>query len=178
MMKEKNIKTSYRYILKRVRTFFSTHRNKEFLTFFFFIALSSLFWILQSMNEETEKIYSIPLAYQNVPNNIVLSDSVPRDIKVRIKDKGLILLRYSLNKKFTPINIDFNMLNGSKDGSYIINEASLLSSIKKQLKLTSSILSLNPQQIRLVYNSRKSKKVPVKIKIGRASCRERVCQYV
>ena len=115
------------------------------------------------MNEDTEKSFSIPVKFSNIPGNIVLEDDIPDDIKVRIKDKGLILLNYSIKKRFTPIDIDFSILN-DQDGKYVVNEAMLLSSIKKQLKLTSSILGFTPQQLKLPYSTRVNKKVPVKLK--------------
>ena len=115
------------------------------------------------MNEESEKSYSIPLKFSNIPGSVVLDENVPEDIKVRIKDKGLILLSYSMNKKFSPIEVDFSVLN-NQNGKYVVNEALLLSSLKKQLKLSSSILSFSPQQMNMSYTTRVNKKVPVRIK--------------
>ena len=115
------------------------------------------------MNEESEKSYSIPLKFSNIPGSVVLDENVQDDIKVRIKDKGLILLSYSRNKKFSPIEVDVSFLN-NQNGKYVVNEALLLSSLKKQLKLSSSILSFSPQQMNMSYTTRVNKKVPVRIK--------------
>ena len=54
-------------ILRVVRNFLFSSVNKEFLIFLFFLFLSSVFWLMMTLNETYEKEISVPVRLVGVP---------------------------------------------------------------------------------------------------------------
>ena len=171
-MMNRRFNTSFRYFFKRVKNFLSKAQSKELLTFFFFLVLSFLFWILQSMNEDSESSFRIPVNYTNIPTEFIINNEPPQFMNVRIKDKGIVLLNYSLGKSFRPIDIDVkNNINNSGKSNLFLQQLQPL--IRRELKPSSSIISLTPDTITLSYSRLKEKSLPVllnaKITLGQQS---------
>ncbi|MEG1587680.1 MAG: YbbR-like domain-containing protein, partial [Bacteroidales bacterium] len=141
--------------------FLSRAQSKELLTFLFFLCLSFLFWILQSMNEESEAIYRIPIKYRNIPEDIIFMNNPPAQLSLRIKDKGIILLNYSIGRPFVPVDIDVKSLLNNSKGVIRIKDEQLENVLKKQLNGSSTILSLTPDTINIHYSKQGDKLVPV-----------------
>ena len=105
---------------KKIKTLLRQQRWKEVLIFFFFVLLSMGFWMLQSLQQDYEIELSIPVRYKNVPTNIAFSDTLPNSIKVKVRDKGSVLLNYSLGRTFLPIEPSLNSLSNKK-GTFVIS---------------------------------------------------------
>ncbi|MGL4293107.1 MAG: CdaR family protein [Bacteroidales bacterium] len=161
MQNKEYLFATFRYLYKKVKNFLSKAQSKELLTFLFFLCLSFLFWILQSMNEESEAVYRIPVRYRNVPEDIVFTQSPPEQLTFRLRDKGIILLNYSFNKRFLPIEIDVRPYLMSNKGDIRITEQQLHAILKKQLNPTSSLLSIAPDTLSIYYCKQGEKMVPV-----------------
>lgn len=155
--------TTFRYFFKKVKNFLSRVKSKELLTFLFFLCLSFLFWILQSMNEEAEATYRIPVRYRNVPEDIVFTTTPPATLALRLKDKGIILLNYSLGKPFQPIDIDIQPYLSHNKGTIQVKEEQLIALLKKQLNVSSTLLSLYPDTLLIHYSKQGDKLVPVRL---------------
>lgn len=77
---------------------------------FFFIAAG--FWLLQTLNNDYETEFSIPVRLRNVPENVVITSEPVSEVRVRVRDKGTVLLNYMLGKNFYPVILDFkNYIN-------------------------------------------------------------------
>lgn len=155
--------TTFRYLYKKVKNFLSRAQSKELLTFLFFLCLSFLFWILQSMNEEAEATYRIPVRYRNVPEDIVFTTVPPSQLTLRIKDKGIILLNYSFGKPFQPVDVDVKPYLANNKGTIRINEEQLGALLKKQLNVSTTLLSLYPDTLLIHYSKQGDKLVPVRL---------------
>lgn len=81
--------------------------SREFLIFFVFFSGSRWFWLLQTLNNDYEAEFSIPVRVKDLPNNVVLTSEPPSELRVRVKDKGTVLLNYMLGKSFFPVNLSF-----------------------------------------------------------------------
>ncbi len=160
MLRRSDIKTTIRYLYKKVSNFLSKAQSRELLTFLFFLSLSFLFWVLQSMNEEGEANFSVPVTYTNIPEQVVITNVLPDHIGMRLRDKGIILLNYSFSNKFQPIQIDFKKYQNKKGVIQIRNEQ-LMALLKKQLNIGSSVVSLSPDTLSIYYSEQKGKKIPV-----------------
>ena len=158
---KETIFTTFRYLYKKVKNFLSRAQSKELLTFLFFLCLSFLFWILQSMNEESEATYRIPIKYRNVPEDIVFTNNPPAQLVLRLKDKGIILLNYSLGKSFQPVDIDVKAYLSNNKGEIRLKEDQLQNLLKKQLNVSSTVLSLSPDTLTISYSKQGEKLVPV-----------------
>ena len=79
--------------------------NRQFLTFLFFLLLSSVFWFLQSGYETIEREFDIPVRLTGVPDNVVLTTEPPATVRVTLRDRGLTLMSYRYFRKLGPIVI-------------------------------------------------------------------------
>lgn len=162
MFDRKNIKTYYRLGLRKVRNFFLSPKSKEFLTFLFFVFVAFCFWLLQTMNDVYQMEFKIPVRLKNVPKEAVLTSPMPEELKVKVEDRGTVLLNYMLGRTFLPLSFDFT--DYQKKGSHIyIPAIEVTKKITAQLNTSTRILSVRPDTLGYVYAMGKAKKVPVKL---------------
>jgi hypothetical protein len=69
------------------------------MIFLLFLVVSSFFWTLQSLQEVTEYSFSIPLAYDSVPPQLMVANQLPQELQVTVRDRGLLLWTYFKQKK-------------------------------------------------------------------------------
>ncbi len=154
--KNKRIKSAQ----TKIRTFLHRQSWKEALIFFLFLLLSLGFWILQSMNEEYEIEIAIPVRYKDIPADVALAQLPPKEVVIAIKDKGNVLLNYSIGRTISPIEVDYNKaLN--KDGILRINQQEIEAHLLKQLSTTTQLHRFSPLSIEVNTSKKKQKKVPV-----------------
>jgi hypothetical protein len=126
---------------------------KEILIFLFFLLLSSGFWFLQSLQRDYERKIELPLHYKNVPQEWILAKDNPEKITVLVKDKGSALMYYSWSVNFSPIDISVTNLSLAADHSLHVTNQVLETMLSKQLISSTSILSIEPREIHLRYDS-------------------------
>lgn len=152
--------TGIKSVLKKIKTFLHRQSWEEVLIFFSFLLLSFGFWVLQSMNEEYEMEISIPVRYKDIPVDVAFSQPPPETIIVSVKDKGNILLNYTLGKKIAPLDVVYEQTQG-KNGTLVVNQHEIESHIQKQLINTTQLQTFSPTRIEIKTSKRKEKKVPV-----------------
>ena len=108
MIDRRNIKRIYLKTARKVKDFLLSDKSREFLIFLFFFFIASGFWLLQTLNNDYETEFSIPVRLKGVPNNVVITSEPPSELHIRVKDKGTVLLNYMLGKSFFPITLDFS----------------------------------------------------------------------
>lgn len=135
--------------------------NKQFLIFLFFLALSSVFWIFQTLNETYEEDFQVPLELRNVPSNVVITTDLPENLHILLRDKGSQLLAYRYTRQFKPVVVDYNTYsNPSGHVSILGNE--LQRQIAAQLLPGTQMLGLKPDTLDFYYNFGQFKRVPIK----------------
>lgn len=151
--------TTFKSVRKKIKALLRRQRWNEALIFFFFVLLSLGFWMLQSLQQDYEIEFSIPVRYKNVPPDIAFTTTPPEAIRVKVKDKGSVLLNYTMGRTFAPIDITMKkkLLNGELN----VSRKEIESDIKKLLLATTTLQNFEPQSISLKYNPRKKKVVPV-----------------
>lgn len=155
-----NCVRTYHTVLADIKAFLHRQRWKEALIFSCFVLLSFGFWLLQSLQQEYETVMSIPLRYNNVPEDIIFTNKVPQEISIRIKDKGSALLNYMIGQKFRSITID--MTGASKEtGKFVVDKKKIEAEIQKQVLATTTLYSIEPQSFTLRYGMRESREFPV-----------------
>lgn len=150
-----------RNIIRIVSNFLFSRANREFLIFLFFLALSGIFWLLMTLNENFEKEIRIPVHYVNVPKNVVVTSGEYDTLRVTVSDKGIILTTYLYEKSIQTINVDFPIYAGS-NGRGSIPTADLKKLASAKLAASTKIISVKPERMSFYYNNGESKKVPVK----------------
>ena len=108
MFERRNIKYIYLKLSRKIKDFLLSDKSREFLIFLFFFFIAGGFWLLQTLNNDYEAEFSIPVRLKGVPNHVVLTSEPPSELRIKVKDKGTVLLNYMLGKSFFPVNIDFS----------------------------------------------------------------------
>ena len=94
-----------------MRNFLRINNSREFLVFLFFLFAAFVFWYLTTMNQEYEMTYAVRLNLKNVPDNMLVTEPLPKEIKVVLKDKGDKLVEYKARGRMKVLNIDYRQHN-------------------------------------------------------------------
>lgn len=150
---------------KIIRDFLFSRLNKEFLLFLFFLALSSIFWLMLALNETYEREIRIPITMVNIPRNVIITGDSSDTLRVTVRDKGFTLVAYLYGKKIRPIKISFaNYSNGNGYGN--VPNVDLQKQAYQMLYSSSKITAIKPDHWEFYYNYGLNKRVPVRM-LGR-----------
>lgn len=145
-----------------LRNCFSKIWNKQFLIFIFFLFLSGMFWTFQTLNEVYEEDFIVPLETKGIPGNVVITSDLPKQISIRIRDKGVALLSYRYGKLLPSLTLDHQQ-HSNPSGHVRLLTAELLKPITDALLPGSQIVGTRPDTIDYYYNYGLHKRVPVKL---------------
>ena len=107
MFEQRNIKRLFLKTKKQTKDFLLSAKSREFFVFLCFFFIAAGFWLLQTLNNDYETEFSIPVRLRNVPENVVITSDPVSEVRVRVRDKGTVLLNYMLGKNFYPVILDF-----------------------------------------------------------------------
>lgn len=135
-------------------------KKKEVLLYIFFVVLAAAFWWFQAVNQDYEEEINVPLELVNVPNNVVITTELPRQVRIRVRDKGMNLLPYVYgHRSLSKVTIDFNEYqNGSGHIRLLTNE--VLKGVLAQHDFV--YLGCRPDTLEIFYNYGLRKRVPVR----------------
>lgn len=165
-MNRREISDTLKRIYNKVKDFLESTKSREFLIFLFFFVVAGSFWLLQTLNDDYETEFSIPVRLRNIPNNVVITSEPTSEVRVRVKDRGTVLLNYLLSKNFFPVNLDFNDYPGSNNHIRIL-ASEYERRISSQLNASTRLLSVMPDTLEYIYSTGESKSIPVRFQ-GRA----------
>ncbi|MBR1595559.1 MAG: YbbR-like domain-containing protein [Phocaeicola sp.] len=162
MLNRKDIRSYSASLIKNIRSFLLSATSKEFLIFLFFVFIASVFWLFQVLNDNYEGQISMKLDLKNVPDNAVLTSELPSEIKVRLKDRGMVLLNYWVNS-VSAIPIDFEEYE-DQGNQVVVSQSALKQKIKNALSQSTELVSIYPDTLSYIYATGDGKKVPVRLK--------------
>ena len=162
MLNRKDIRSYSASLIKNIRSFLLSATSKEFLIFLFFVFIASVFWLFQVLNDNYEGQISMKLDLKNVPDNAVLTSELPSEIKVRLKDRGMLLLNYWVNS-VSAIPIDFEEYE-DQGNQVVVSQSALKQKIKNVLSQSTELVSIYPDTLSYIYATGDGKKVPVRLK--------------
>ena len=154
--------TIRRIISHKVRNFLFSTVNGEFLIFLFFLCLSGIFWLLMPLNITYEREFKVPVRIVNVPENVVLTSDETDTIRVVLRDKGLVLVRYYYGKGLKPLDLNFKSYARDSKGTTSVGMAELARLLSMQLSASTRIVTTKNEKVDIFYNYGKKKNVPVK----------------
>ena len=150
----------------QARDFLLSNRSREFLVFMGFFLIAAAFWILQTLNDEYETDLTLPLRLRDVPAEMVITSEPPQQLRIRVKDKGTVLLNYKLGNGLNAVQLAFEQHD---DGGKASVPAHVLDQqVTNQLNASTRLLSIKPDTIEYYYASGTARRVPVKL-VGRVS---------
>lgn len=156
--------TTRKRIIIKIKDFLLGKKNREFLIFLFFFALSAVFWLLQTLNENFETEIAVPLKLQNVSNNLTITSDLPEELRVTVQDKGSVLMKYLYGQSLTPVVVDYQKYeSGGLAGRVEVSDQEVKKAIVAQLFTSTKVLAIKPDTLEFYYNRGLKKKVPVVI---------------
>ena len=162
MFDKQNIHLHYLDISKRIKDFLLAKKSREFLIFLFFMFVSFSFWLLQVLNDDYETEYTVSLRMKDVPDNVVLTSELPSNMKITLKDRGTVLVNYSLGQGLMPLTLDFAEYS-DKGNQVRIPSMTLAKKISAQLSQSTKLVAIKPDTLEFIYTKGAAKTVPVKI---------------
>lgn len=145
-----------------VRNFLRINDAKEFLVFLFFLLAAFVFWYLTTMNHEYEMTYTVKLDLKNVPDNVILTEPLPKEMKVKLKDKGDKLVEYKARGKMKVLALDYHQ--HGQMGRTAIFGAELHKLIDARLASSTQIVSVVPDTLQYYAADARGVKLPVRLR--------------
>lgn len=161
MLDRRDIRRTYLEITTKVKDFLLSKRSREFFLFLFFFFIAAGFWLLQTLNNDFEAEFSIPVRLKGVPNETVITSEPASELKIKVEDKGTVLLNYMLGTRFYPITLDFSDYKGA-DSHVRIYRTQYEKKILSQLNVSTRLISIKPDTLDYIYSTGASKRVPVR----------------
>ena len=150
-------------IINMVRNFLFSSANREFLTFFFFLVLSTIFWLMTALNEIYEREIGVPAYLVNIPKNVVITSDMEDTVRVTVRDKGFALLAYTYGEGIRPINVNFQSAITRQSGYGVVSSQELMKMINQRFSGSSKIVQVKPDRLDFHYNYGLSRQVSVKM---------------
>lgn len=163
MIDRTKIRRVYLKTMKQIKDFLLSKKSREFFIFMFFFFIAGGYWLLQTLNNDYETEFSIPVRLKGVPNDVVITSEPVSELRVRVKDKGTVLLNYMLGKNFYPVILDFTEYK-SGDSHVYVSSADFRKKVSGQLNASTHLISLKPDTLDYIYSRGSSKKVPVRLR--------------
>ena len=150
-------------IFRGVRNFLFSSVNKEFLIFLFFLVLSSIFWLMMTLNETYEQDVCIPVRLVNVPKNAVVTTEIDDTVRVTVRDKGYALVAYMYGDRIRPINVNFSAYANRQTGVGIVAAQDLLKMVNQRFAGPSKVIQVKPDRLDFYFNYGMSRRLPVRM---------------
>ena len=157
-MADSSIQKLFAYYYSKLRAFFKT---KDVLSFLLFLMLSACFWFVNSLDKERETQIYIPVEFSGIPQNIAVTNTLPTQITVLIKDQGINLLGYS-RRNGNPIIFEAGNVFYEK-GKIIFGTDQIRGRLSRYFSPTTQIMGIKPDSLVLQYEKLSSKVLPVEL---------------
>lgn len=145
-----------------LKAFLNSKLSREILVFAFFFIVSAGFWLLQTLHEDYEMEVQIPMSLEDVPMGTVITQELPSEITVKVKDRGSTLLRYYQWRQLPGIEIDFNgHEHRASFGHVVLTHAEIQKAVSQRLQLSTRIVSVHPDTLDYYYTRGMQKRLPV-----------------
>jgi hypothetical protein len=171
MVGRRKIVLFYSRLSKRIKNFLLSKQSREFFVFLLFVFIAGAFWLLQTLNNDFEAELTMPVRLRGVPNHIVMTSEPPSELKVRVKDKGVALLNYTIARNFYPVILDFGDYKGANNHIKIY-ATEFEKKIRSQLNASTHLLSIYPDTLDYIYSTGKFRYVPVRLQAKVTSGRQ------
>mgnify|MGYP001194403359 FL=1 len=163
MFSIENITKTIKETYFRIKDFLLKPKSREFFIFLFFLFLASGFWLLQTLKEEYEEDFIIPLVITHIPDNISLTNDPVDKLSVRIRDKGTLLANYKF-RKFSPIELNFGKLSRFKEDHILLPSSVVEKEVLDRFNNSSKLVSIKPDSLEVIFTKGEPKEVPVAIR--------------
>jgi|SRR5574344_392199 hypothetical protein len=154
---------SFVAIKKAVKKVTAKLFTKNTVTFLLFFILATLFWLMQTIGTKKDITVEIPVKYKGIPQNYVISENLPTEINIIVKDEGKELLDYYWFDR--PDSVEINLSGKFQSGGGTINyQVELLrNELYPTMPKSAQIIGFIPEYIQINYDMLAEKTLPVKL---------------
>lgn len=128
--------------------------------FLFFLTISTLFWFMTTLNDTYETDIVVDMKLDNVPERVVITEDLPDNFKMTVRDKGFNLLRYILMSEIEPLHLSFNNYSG-KDGHGGVTVAEIQKIMRQHISESTKIVAVKADHWDFYYTYGEHRKLPV-----------------
>lgn len=136
-------------------------RGGDFIVFFICLGIATVFWLFLSLYDEVERDYDIPLSIENVPDSVVIVESVPSAFNVVVQGKGVQFLKFIWHD-VRPLRVNFKDY-ATSSGQFSIPRQKLDGLLRDYFGQGVKIVSLRPESVKAAYTSNIGRKVPIEL---------------
>lgn len=134
--------------------------NRSLIAFLPFLVIATIFWFLQTLQEETTLVRNYELVIKNVPDKIIFTSHVPKEVSVTLRGRGFSLLDYITEYTDQTLAIDY--ANMQRDNDRVIFDATeCAKQIRKTLGNSITLVSVTPKEKIIYYSKGEKKRVPI-----------------
>lgn len=145
---------------KKIRVLIKHQFSKDLRVFLIFLAISGLFWLLQSLQEVREVEMHVPVTYTQLPLRISITNELPSIINITVRDKGTNLYYYFRHRK--ELTIELNLLDYYHNEEISKIPASALESIvREKLMSTTQLVRVSPESLTVFFAPKKARVMPL-----------------
>ncbi len=139
--------------------------RKKLSTYFLFFLISFSFWFLSMLSRNHETTINIPISFSNFSPDLIVPETVPENINVRVKAPGFSIIFFNFfNYSFLDLNVSSSKskpIKGGKEIFWLMN--SKRRKIAHILGSSMEIMDVNPSRLSIYTQYKALKKVPVKL---------------
>lgn len=135
-------------------------RGGDLLVFLVCIGIATVFWLFLSLYEEIERDYDIPVEIENMPDSIVIVESVPTTVNVVAQGKGVQFLKFIWHD-LRPLKINFPEYASS--GVLSVSRQKFEGLLRDYFGQGVKIVSLRPESIKAAFTSNVGRKVKLEL---------------
>lgn len=135
----------------------------EVLVYGFFVLLSAAAWFMQVLHDTYEVDLPLPLELCDVPDGVIITDSLPHEILVKVNDKGTTLMGYAWDAD-KALKVSFADYKTQQPiGNVRIMQADIQKRLQAFLLPSTNIVRIINDTIGFSYNRGVSRRLPVRI---------------
>ena len=154
----------FKRTVHKIKIFLLSKKSREILIFLLFFLVAAGFWLAQTLNDTYETRIHIPLRLHNVPEGIIITESLPEHLEVEVRDKGTLLFSYLYGSPMRSVEVDFLHYQAQvRSGRIQIPLDDIYKQLQQILPTSSTIGNIRPDTLQLYYNLGGRKKLPVRL---------------
>jgi hypothetical protein len=131
-----------------------------------FVALATLFWLLNELGKDYTTTIKYPVRFSNLPKNRVLVSELPKQLTLNVSGYGYTLLRYKISPAAFPVVIDMHnystQVNNPGIKRFSLQTRYEKETFNNQLSNAITVNDILPDTVIFQFANIVEKKVPIK----------------
>lgn len=157
------------FINKRLKEYYQYFRfrwSRKAGIFLFFVFLSSIFWLLKSLDKNYNILIQYPINYQDNPSGKVLVGDVPNSVYINVSARGYMLLKMKFLAASNPIAVSLKKSNlqqktGADSSHYYLITKQVTENFISKLDVDVQVHDILPDSLFLNFANKIIKKVAI-----------------